>query len=531
MPISLKYTPRPQQQEILDFFAEQIKNKKKYILIDAPTGVGKSFAALMMMDWYQKNINSISNFDIITNSKILQTQYVTDFPEISSLWGKNNYECNSWGCSCEEGKLISKTLKTQCEDCPWREAFDDYKHNEISLTNFHMHARWAQFVPALLELRDSDILFVDEAHLFEEFITDLIKVEISEATINRFDIPTPKKRELISQLEKAKKEEEVIAIIGSFQKALATLLNQLSKQLLDTENEQKKIKLAKDWKKVDGLNCQYNYFTQRYAADPGNWSHEREKVEFKKKTRIKHVFKPIWGHNYIRELVWDKYDHVVFMSATILDKKLFEFLNGLEEENTAHLQLDCPFDPANRPIHFKRVGKMSYKEKHETWNKLIPILEEILEMNENVKGIIHTGNYEIASWIERDIKDSRLIFHETATRDEALETHLASNMPTVLVSPSMMNGIDLKDDLSRFQVILKVPYPNLSSETIKKRLNYNDQWYQWKTACDLIQSYGRSIRSDTDWAKTYILDANFANLAHRYKHAFPKYFKEAFIGY
>jgi len=90
-----------------------------------------------------------------------------------------------------------------------------------------------------------------------------------------------------------------------------------------------------------------------------------------------------------------------------------------------------------------------------------------------------------------------------------------------------MNGVDLKDDLSRFQVIMKIPYPNIKSEKIKKRQKDNKDWYNWKTCVDLVQSYGRSVRSEEDWAETYILDESLSSvMKFNYKYL-PEYFTEA----
>ena len=47
--IKLDFEPRPQQLEILNFVKQSIEeDEKKFIMIDAPTGVGKSFAAVMI---------------------------------------------------------------------------------------------------------------------------------------------------------------------------------------------------------------------------------------------------------------------------------------------------------------------------------------------------------------------------------------------------------------------------------------------------------------------------------------------------
>ncbi|NBU48440.1 MAG: hypothetical protein EBS34_13580 [Flavobacteriales bacterium] len=102
---------------------------------------------------------------------------------------------------------------------------------------------------------------------------------------------------------------------------------------------------------------------------------------------------------------------------------------------------------------------------------------------------------------------------------------MTSKLETVLVSPSMINGVDLKDELSRFQVILKVPFPNLMSTKIKRRLKTRPEWYNWKTLVDLLQAYGRSIRNDDDWAETYILDECFDQILENKN--VPQYFLDA----
>ena len=59
--------------------------------------------------------------------------------------------------------------------------------------------------------------------------------------------------------------------------------------------------------------------------------------------------------------------------------------------------------------------------------------------------------------------------------------------PTVLISPSLHTGLDLKDDLSRFQIITKVPYPNISDRWINEKRKAYVQWYTWQTALRLVR--------------------------------------------
>jgi Rad3-related DNA helicase len=91
----------------------------------------------------------------------------------------------------------------------------------------------------------------------------------------------------------------------------------------------------------------------------------------------------------------------------------------------------------------------------------------------------------------------------------------------------MISGVDLKDDLSRFQIIIKIPFPYLGSEKIKMRQKTNKDWYSWKTIVDLIQMYGRSIRSHEDYAETYILDSSFSDVLRYNSKLIPTWFSDA----
>ena len=70
----------------------------------------------------------------------------------------------------------------------------------------------------------------------------------------------------------------------------------------------------------------------------------------------------------------------------------------------------------------------------------------------------------------------------------------------ILVSPRITEGVDLHDDLSRFQFFPKVPYPYLGDAWIKGKLERDPDWYSRETIIKLVQGAGRSIRSEDDWA-------------------------------
>ncbi len=47
-------------------------------------------------------------------------------------------------------------------------------------------------------------------------------------------------------------------------------------------------------------------------------------------------------------------------------------------------------------------------------------------------------------------------------------------------------------------------------------------WYTSQTLTKILQGFGRSIRSDDDWAKTYVLDTAVNNVLFKGQQMIPK---------
>ena len=515
--IRLDFSPRDQQKEMLLFTTSAINSGKKFIMIDAPTGVGKSFYAIMLANWYNKQYNKKAKVDILTNTKILQDQYVNDFSFAANLKGNNNYFCGRHKISCGEASLINRANKDHCKICPHRIAKNRFSSSPLSLTNFHLATSYMMYLPEFFVERDSKLLIIDEANLFEETFCDFIASTLSERSLKLMDIWQPWMESDLTRLD-------TLSAISKYVSGVVVPLieNKIEEHLSNFKNlrGKKKLDAAKKADFIDKIMCKYNRFVEDKDNYSSNWIFEKE-LDNRGKTTIK--VEPIWGNIYLKEQFWDKYDHVVLMSGTILDQELFSFIMGIPNDESTYLSLECPFDAEKRPVIYAKFGKMSYYDKAETFKTAAPLIANILKKNSEHKGIIHTSTYQFSKWIQEQVKSDRLLFHDAATREKTLKKHLVSKKETVLVSPSMINGIDLKDELSRFQIILKVPFPNLMSKRIKRRLETKPEWYNWKALADLLQAYGRSIRNDKDWAETYILDSCFDQVLYKA----PKYFKDA----
>ncbi len=169
--------------------------------------------------------------------------------------------------------------------------------------------------------------------------------------------------------------------------------------------------------------------------------------------------------------ILDKGSISLLMSATILSKDHLCKTTGLDPEKVKFLRIeDSDFPVKNRPIHLMNVAWLSAKTMNLSMPKIAQAVDNIMSIHRNEKGIIHTTSYSQLQFIRDNISKenaSRLI--ETASsldRSEVLKKHYESKNQSVLISPSLHLGVDLKDDLSRFQVIVKVPYPDLTDKKI-----------------------------------------------------------------
>ena len=537
-----KYKPRKEQKEALNFIeTEYNKNKlNKFFLLNLPVGSGKSHLALMVADWYKKNVNKTAKVDIITNSKLLQDQYSNEYESISDLKGKENYECEQYSCSCSQGAEFNRLNKTTCEACPYSGARESFISGGISLTNFYLYILYSIYNPKLMENRDARVLIVDECHDFDDVMSDFITIKITENMIKRFKFGD--EYSIMKQLKGVASisqyvdflrylNGEVLTTIESMEKGMSSAQRnvrsdkrdlKINKLIGGKNSDVKTMQLATDLRQ---LQLKIEIFLKEYKENPNNWvleSYYNEKVKQKELS-----LEPIWAYDYLDKYVFSNYDMVILMSGTILDKNLFCQLNGLDVTKAVYYSIASPFNVKNRPIFYMPVGKMSYKSKEETFKRYIPYIKKLLDKYKNKKGIIHTNSFELAKWIEQSIKDPRLIFHDSTNKDEVLKMHKESDKPTVIVSPSMDTGVSFDNDDARFQIIAKVPYPSLGSQKNKLRQKNNPEWYSWKTVSGIIQMTGRPVRSSLDYADTIIIDGSFGDVIKHSSHFLPDWIQDA----
>lgn len=225
----------------------------------------------------------------------------------------------------------------------------------------------------------------------------------------------------------------------------------------------------------------------------------------------------------------------IFLSATVGGKDAYDenmgFRFDIDENKTDELNkslmkvIPSTFDFTESPVWFLNKFKMSFKEKEMSFRHLKNVIYSICKTKfANQKGMIQTGSYAFTKQLydeaPLDVKQRMLIYNGSREKNTVIQIHQLST-DTILVGPTLNEGIDLPGDDCRFIIILKVPYPSLGDKLVKEKIKLFPLWYNSTTSNQIIQGIGRGVRYDGDWCVTYILDACFWNLYLSTKDQYP----------
>lgn len=524
---------RPEQDTAIKFILDAFMSQpsKKFVIAELGTGVGKSAIGITVARY----INS-SYFDdgihkpgayVLTTQKVLQEQYLRDFAppvgNLISIKSSNNYQCeyhkdNTCG---ESARIVKNAPKgspfwQKCmNDCAYKREKKKFLESTESTTNYSYFLAESMYSG---KITPRDVLILDEAHNIESELSKFIEVTISERFAHDTLKLTWPETEGAKTVIKWLKEEYEPTLNLHLTKAQAMI------DKLNLKDKLKEFKiLATQIEMLDKHLCKVNRFLTMWNDD--NWV--LNVVPASGKALRKFEFKPVDVSPYSHDMLYKFGKRVLLLSATIVNRDVFCETVGINKDDAAFISIDSPFPIMNRPIYYAPVGNMGASMIDQSLPKLVEMVKLILDQHKGEKGIIHAHSYKIAKYIKANIKSRRLLIHDSFDRDEIVAKHTASQKDTVLLSPSLTEGIDLKDDLSRFQIICKVPYPYLGDKLVRKRMSKNKSWYAYQTAKSVVQSTGRSVRNETDHAVTYILDEGWSSFYDRNSELLPDSFKKA----
>ena len=191
-------TIRDQQQQAIEFALRSVKDEgKKFVVIEAGTGVGKSAIGLTVA----RLLSGSSSEDFatgayfLTTQKILQEQYVKDFGGFSgpmkSIKSSSNYSCNfNKGTSCGESQRALKTadkksrfFKACAFNCVYKKAKTSFIDGTEGVTNFPYFLAETQYSG---KITPREVLVIDEAHNIDTELSKFIEITISDKFCRSF---------------------------------------------------------------------------------------------------------------------------------------------------------------------------------------------------------------------------------------------------------------------------------------------------------------------------------------------------------
>ena len=417
--------------------------------------------------------------------------------------------------------------------------FCDECHNipNIAETRIHAHMK-EKDLDTILTIYD--YVYNKKMNLFDSSQLDDINKSFANTWVNKYS-----RNDIIDRFNKdwkvlsnpeSRKDEDDIAT-----EDYSAMLKEISEVCAEVRDDLTKAKLQKyslskeDIKMFSISNWFWDYaleFTEYYTLieECGKEYQLKEISPITRKDEgVVVTFRCLKEDYIVYKYLLKKSNFKVMLSATVGGHEAFDENMGFEYTNdkiSEMKRIPSTFDFSQSPIHFLNKFKMSLKERDISFMHLKKVVYSICNTKfKSQKGIIQTGSYDIAKKLydnaPLDIKERMLVYNGSREKKSMVQIHQFSN-DTILVGPTLNEGIDLPGDDCRFIIILKVPYPSLGDRYVREKIKFYPLWYNSSTSNEIIQGIGRGIRYDGDWCVTYIFDACFWNLYLSTQEQYPE---------
>ena len=506
-----------------DAILKAVCSDRRFVMINAPTGVGKTAIAMGVM----RLLGGRGLY--LTMTKPLQTQLMTDFSStgLVELKGQNNYECIYFegvetklpGCDdgpCHAG--IECTYKDG--GCNYYDAVRRAARAELVVENYIHWMTLNRFSEPDI-LGRFDVLILDEAHATNDALSEFVQVVLNRVEVRRLlhvELPSGASMEewvewaLEEGLPRARARIEAAKAQTALHEqgiSVVKALSELEGNLTDLSN-------ARSWKRTD-------------AADPAVWTPgtSHDWVVDENDDRI--VFQPVWASGYAEDYLFDWIPKVILISATVTPRDATYL--GITKSNFEYLEYPSPFHRDRRPFYVVPAAAVRYEMSDGEIKLWINKIDQILEREAvdcKLKGIIHAVSYDRARLIKARSKYGKMmIIHDRYNLRDTVECFRASTGPAVLISPSVGTGYDFPGDECRFQIIAKIPFLDQRPLITRARTKLDKLYPMHVALVSLIQMAGRGNRRKDDWCRTYLVDDSWRWFYRRTHKMIPKWFKSA----
>lgn len=554
------------QLEAIDRVLDTIEESRSYVLLNGGTGFGKSPVLMGIASLFQSSWLLVGKRDLVEQWRGDYEQ----FSHVGFLKSRQSFRCTVVpGADCADGNTqcsakrkevwdaaekamgVDRIKKTE-EAVAWeRENGCPYKKNrDYALSKSHTVLTVQMALTIFTYLKDQTpgiepraLLVVDECSELEEELIRFYETSIKTRRILRLvdddnffvvknaeGLDHPDKLEL----DKPKNLQEGIAWLTEVGHRLAVAWGTLS----NIQTEDARERSSKIMSMIQQIKCTLGAHTDKLPMA----LEVEDDDSFRGSECYVIRIRPLEARGLFDRVLGSMADHCIFTSATTGPSMLFRSTHAMARA-VRYVEVGTPFPAKNRPIFAVKVAELNRVNFNRNIAKVADSVVRVATNqtgregswfnHKDQKGIVHTYTYavmtEVIKAFERAGMGNRLmkLSGSGPQRLEALNLFKESTEPKILISPSAMLGLSLDDDLARWQVIVKMPYAYLGDPSVKHRMDIIEGWYPWQTSKNLIQSFGRIIRSRVDWGVTYVLDSCFFNHWRYNQEHFPDYIRQA----
>jgi Rad3-related DNA helicase len=458
------------QEETLSLLEERWDKYDVFVIV-APTAYGKSAIAKTFL----KGAHSAS---YINPTNQLVDQFLAAFPDTKTLRRLDSYWCEDSQLPCAKVRAIKKGFCKGCS-CGTDLAQAKYRRGPGVYT-YHAYLAHRLY---------RDVLIVDEAHQLIPTLRSL-----GEVVLWQHDYKYPS------------------SAYGRDQ------LLQWAERL-----PTKKQKSAKMEKLLNNLRSRTpEYSISRARRDFNGKGTKRGEPE----ERDCIVMTPLAVGKEASRLWPAEVKKIILLSATIGPKDIQSL--GLAGKRVAYIHSPSPIPPERRPFIVDDIVSVNRSNMNHAVDMISTYINtNLVAKHTGERGLIH-ATYQMADLLRMGLVHPRFIFHNRDNKKEAYQRYLNSK-DGILVACGMYEGVDLPDDLGRWQVITKIPWSSLGDPAVAALAERDPEWYIWETAKTVIQAGGRVSRHENDYGVTYCLDSSFMRLYTEGSHLLPHWFQDCLV--
>lgn len=498
---------RPVQRQMVD---RVFNCKRRFSAHAVPTGGGKSVGVVTAALLEGKRTA------ILTSTKGLQEQYLRDFESIGlvNVMGRNNFFCVLPNAdTCEDGMHLRcpETIKRSGPDaspgqCPYRQQYERALGSQLVLTNY---AYWCAIHRYAQGLGTFDLLVLDEAHDAPDEVSNCLAILVTDRDVDYLRTEWPKEyRYVKGWMEWAVKRLPIAE--GELDRVKRAMAPYSNKDMM---------RAARSWSAIVSKLKNLSDLRGEWVVQPVKEGERHSGYRFD----------CVWPRTYSEELLFLATPKVILSSATVVPRTLH--LLGVPATEFEFHSYPSTFPVANWPVYQIPTAKLSYKSGPEDYYKIVRTMDEILSTRLDRKCIIHTGSYARAKLVlERSRYPEHMLSHTNGPGEAmaAVERFKRLSPPAILVSPSVTTGYDFPDAFCEVQIIIKAPYPDLSSLVQVRRMEQDRLYPAYEMAQTLAQACGRAMRAETDRAESFILDDAVSDVMKRTPKLFPDFFRAVY---